>query len=156
MSEKLLVILLLGPVLGPGLSLFVTPIFVFLRKLFYVPLARKKMVAQAAAKGHQVTANLVRSHEKVMGEAGGPIYYSNTEYGIYQYEYNGRKYTYRAATSMNLSDHIVLYFDKKPRKACLPSEFGLSETRWIKYFVMISCIMCVLVWIVGIGYVDNL
>jgi len=155
MNESVLVIVLSGPVLGIFLALLATPLFVFLRKMFYVPLARKKMVAKAAARGHVVTAYLVRSYDKVGGEAGGPIYSANTEYGVYRYTYNGRNYTYHASTTRNLPEQIILYFDKRPRKACLESEFGLSETRWVKYFLLTSCIMCIVVWIVGMGYVNG-
>jgi len=43
---------------SPIFSLFVTPIFCFLRKIIFVPLVQNKILKKAIANGHMVTGRL--------------------------------------------------------------------------------------------------
>ena len=154
MNDYQLVVFLLGFFAGPGLALLATPVFVFLKKLFYVPFARKRMLAKAVAKGHAVTAYLEKSRDVYNGMENGPMYRTNYTHGYYRYEWNGRMYTYWAKTANHLPEQITLYFKKNPRKACSASEFGLNEIGWGGAFLIMSVVMCIVVWIVGMNYVS--
>lgn len=156
MNDYQIIVILLGFVLGPGLALLATPIFVYLRKLFYVPLARKKMVNKAIAKGHVVTGYLENSYDRYDGRPGGPLQATPYSVGNYRYEYRGRQYLYSGKSANRLPEQVTLYFQRKPSKACLASELGLRESNWFLYFLGLSVVMCVLVWIVGMIYVSGM
>lgn len=156
MTDYQMIAFAMGFFVGPGLALIATPVFIFLQKLFYVPLARKKMLKKAIAKGNVVTAYLVKSNNVYSGSNDGTMGMTPYMHGYYRYEYRGKSYTYWAKTANTLPEQITLYFKKKPRKACLASEFGLNESNWIVSFLIMSVIMCVVVWIVGMNYVSHM
>lgn len=156
MTDYQIIVFLLGFFLGPGLALLATPVFVFLRKLFYVPLARQKMLQKAIAKGNIVTARLASGHDQYVGTSDGTLRPGIYRNGFYRYTYGNRTYTYMAKSSGMLPEQITLYFQRKPGKACLASELGLRESRWFLYFLGLSVVMCIVVWIVGMSYVSGM
>lgn len=123
-----------------------TPVFCYLRKVFYVPLARKKMMEKAVADGHIVKAKIDKSNMIV----GGSEYTLPTgEYRVtYRYEYAGKEYKYRGMCTGRPDDEVTLYFEKKPNLACSYYELGYRESNWHRYYwwMVLICFAVVLIY----------
>lgn len=155
-QAKLVLIIILSIILGPFFSLFVTPIFCWLRKVYYVPVVNQKILQKAIDKGHTVNASLVKSGD-IVGVMQTNVDTSGVVdtgkiMGTYLYEYNGKKYKHHINTRNRLPEEITLYFIKNPRKASLPSEIGYSESNWLLYYLVISIISCIITLIAGMFY----
>lgn len=125
-------------------AIFITPIFIFLRKLFYGPFINKKLVEKAKAKGNIVTASLV-NYFSLHDHSGQFKRTTGEEMGIYEYEVNGRKYKYRLMSFNTLPKEITLYYLYRPRKAMLYKELYVTErSPWFRSFMAI-CFICWLI-----------
>jgi len=153
--------------LGLLCSVFVTPIVVLLRKLFYVPFMRKRYLDKAIKNKHFVTAKLVRSGELTnnFGEFG---FVSGCEVGLYEYEYGGKKYKTKliaSSPSEHISETVELYFIKNPKNACFANELGLrGNSHWILHYFAVATIISLVAFVIcGTGdglsalqsFVDN-
>lgn len=147
--------ILVSIILAPIVSLVVTPIFCLLRKMFYVPLIRNKLLKDAQEKGNVVVAHYVKSHEIMNdnGEFGSTS--SGKSIGIYQYQYGGKNYKYKIVTRDHMPDEITLYFSKKPGKATLADEIGLRESHWFIYYLILSLIIAVVIFFLGVNYIAS-
>ncbi len=144
MSAEMKTMILLGIVLGPFFSLMITPVFCFLRKLVYVPFAKKRYKEEAIRAGRVAVGTLV----KHIPGLGGP------DKLIYQYEYKGKQYRYDCFTSGYVNENINLYFMKNPRKATVASSLGLHESNWMKYYLVLSVICGIAVFFAGMWYLS--
>lgn len=118
-------------------AIVITPIFIFLRKLFYGPFINKKLIEKAKEKGNIITARLIKHYDQHNHNKNG-MTVTGKEIGVYEYEVNGRKYKYRLLTINGLRQEITLYYLKNPRKAMLSKELYITErSPWIKSFFAI-------------------
>ena len=134
-----------GLTVGLLTSIVVTPIFCFLRKLFFVPFIRDKLKKKAIEKGHVVVAHRV---ERYPGHDA-----SDYEVGVYQFEYRGKVYKIRLKSQYYLETETKLYWLKKPRTARPADYLGYEETSWFKYYLIIALIICMLCSVGGMLYV---
>ena len=141
-----------GIVYGLLVSIAITPLFCFVRKIWYVPLVQKKYVKKAIEDGRVVQAKLMKSWDSWNQSESGAIIASNEVLGVYTYEYKGKKYKYRASSTSHLADELTLYFLKNPRKASLENEIGFRESNWIQYYFVIAAIGCVKYMLFGVTY----
>lgn len=126
-------------------AIFITPIFIFLRKLFYGPFINKKLVEKAKSKGNIVTARFVKHYDAYDYNRNGKYQVNGKEIGVYEYEVNGRKYKFRSISINGLPREITLYYLNNPRKASFAKELYVTErSPWFKSFMAI-CFICWLV-----------
>jgi len=149
MLTKMIPMALLGIILGPILSIVITPLVCLLRKVFVLPIIRPKIRKKVLEKGHIVTAHLIRQND-ILNDNGTV---SCNEIAVYQYEYNNITYKYKSISAGTSSKEIELYFMKNPRKATTYNEIGLKETHWLKYYLLISVLIAIIVTFVGVKYV---
>ena len=125
-------------------AIFITPAFIFLRKLFYGPFINKKLIEKAKAKGNVVTGYLV-DHYSLHEHSNNHMRMTGEEMGIYKYAVNGRNYKFRLMSFNTLPKEITLYYLYRPRKAMLYKELYVTErSPWIKSFFVI-CFVCWLI-----------
>ena len=100
--------LMIGAFAGAVVALPVCLVVYILRKMYYVPFARKKQLKDA----HTVEAKCI-PHSIRHGEPGDPILVK------YRYEVNGRKYTFSTRIhDRDIPHSITLYYlGDDPRKA---------------------------------------
>ena len=121
-------------------AIFITPIFIFLRKIIYGPTINKRLFEQAKEKGNVVVAKLIKHYDQY-NHNGAYKNVSGKEIGIYEYEVNDRKYKYRFITINGLHKEITLYYIKNPRKASVPKEMFITQSSpWIVSFLLIGFI----------------
>lgn len=150
MSAKLLAYIILGVCLGPIASVAITPIFCVLWKIFYLPFIRKKLLEKAKADGHVVEAHLIKKHNiRNHNNRNGVPLPTMEDMGTYNYEVNGKKYRYRLVSSVCIPKTVTLYYIKKPRKATLANDLGNWESPWIKFYLVISLVVAIIIVIVG-------
>lgn len=148
MAAKIIAYALLGIFLGPVASLAITPIFCLLRKIFYVPLIRKRLIKKATEDGHVVEAHLQKK-ETLMNYTQNSVLPTMKEMGTYAYQVDGKKYVYQHITALGLHDTVTLYYIKKPRKATVGGDLGNWESPWLKYYLLISLLVAVATFIIG-------
>ncbi len=145
MEAKLIAYIIFGMAVGLVASLFITPIFCFLRVVFFVPFARRKYLEKAKKDGHVVEAYLKKKHSLMPGDDNSTVT-TPQEMGTYIYYVNGRKYKYRLMTDAKpgLDKTITLFYIKRPRKAEVGGNLGNREVPWIKSYLIISLIVTIL------------
>lgn len=148
MDAKTVLMIGLGVIIGPALSVIITPIFCLLRKMFIVPFLRKGLLEKAKRKGHIVKAHLVKTVPVYDFKLGT----TDKQRGYYKYECNGKEYEYVCESYYEPGQELTLYYVKNPRKACLDRYLGMSERVWPKYYLLISVIMAVVVFVIGVNY----
>lgn len=149
MEAKIIACVLIGIFLGPVASLAITPLFCLLRKLFYVPFIRKSLREKAERKGNVVEASLQKSHTLRNHDSGmGPMP-TMKEMGTYNYQVNGKAYTYRHISANRLPDTLLLYYIKKPGKATVANDLGNWESPWLKIYLIVSLLVAIATVIVG-------
>ena len=80
MNAAVMTAVLVSIMVGAVLAVPLTPVMCLLRKIFYVPFIRSRLVEKAAAEGHVVTAYLEKSGELYdVDENGGRIYTNKSE-----------------------------------------------------------------------------
>lgn len=149
MEAKIIAYVLIGIFLGPVASLAITPVFCLLRKIFYVPLIREKLREKAKEEGHVVQATLQKHHNIRRYDTGfGPMS-TMKEFGTYTYSVNGKQYKYQHITARGLHNNLTLYYIKNPRKATVGGDLGNWETPWFKFYLIISLLVAVITFVVG-------
>lgn len=119
------------------------PIFI-IRGTVLVTLRKPgKAVGLAKARGHVVTARLVKTHWRVPDNPRDLV--ERYSLGIYEYEYRGKVYRYKY-TAMDPPDELTLYFVSNPRKAATESDTKLMSAHWGRWYLVIFAIVFVLVY----------
>ena len=138
MDIEIITNLILAISYGIAIAIFITPIFVYLKKVMYYPTQNKKWLDKAIKDGNIVTAKKIKEHD-CYNDAG---LHNGSTMATYQYTYNGKTYKARFISYNNQPDEINLYFISNPRKA----EFGGSlwvsaKNNWIKsyLFMVLFC-----------------
>lgn len=149
MKAEMIIAIITGVLAGPMLAIFVTPIFVLVKNMFYTPLMQNRYLRKAVDKGHVVEARFESSHD-IYSHQNGDHSYTGRERGSYVYEWKGKKYKYSAVTRNRLPETISLYFLKNPRKASPQDMIGYKEVGWFKCYLMSSLIMMVVAGMVAI------
>lgn len=132
-----------------AVSLVLTPVVVLLRKQFYVPLIRKKLLQKAIEREHVVQAVLMDEWNAIdPNNSHTDVATSRYASGVYQYEYGGKTYKYRVSTRTALPKQIELYFINNPAKAGSVDAIGLRETSfkvWLGiYFSLVPIVAVVM------------
>ena len=148
MEAKIIACALIGIFLGPVASLAITPVFCFLRTIFFVPFIRGKLREEAERKGHVVEAHLLKSHNIMSHDTDGVPLPTMEDMGTYSYEVNGKTYKYRLLSTTGIPQTITLYYIKKPRKATLANDLGTWEAPWLKFYLIISLVVAVITFVV--------
>lgn len=138
METRTIALILASAVMGMVVAIPITPVFSILRKIFYVPFIRRRLLKRATEQGHVVQARLMRAHDEYIENERVGRTPSHFQEGIYCYEYDGRSYRYRYSTSGTMPLELTLYFQKRPRRACLPSELGVRESNWLLHYAGLS------------------
>ena len=71
------------------------------------------------------------------------------EMGTYNYQVNGKDYTYRHISANRLPDTLLLYYIKKPGKATVANDLGNWESPWLKIYLIVSLLVAIATVIVG-------
>lgn len=145
MESRTIALILVSAVMGMIVAIPVTPVFSILRKIFYVPFIRRRLLRQATEQGHVVQARLVRERDEYIEHKSLGRISSNCQEGIYCYEYGGRSYRYRYSTSGVMPQELTLYFQKWPRRACLSHELGVRESNWLLHYAGLSVLAAVVI-----------
>lgn len=131
-------------IMGMMLSVFLTLGFYVVRGMFYVPFIRRRLVETAEREGHVVQARLLKQRDVYTDDPRLGNTASGKQRALYQYEYRGKAYRYSYTTSGIVPEELTLYFQSRPRKACLSRELGLREFRWLRYYIIFSLAAAVL------------
>lgn len=143
MNVRIMTTLLVSTMVGIMLAVPLTPVMCLLRKIFFVPFIRSRLVEKAVAKGHVVTAYLQKSGGLYgVDEAGGRIC-TNWAEGDYRYTYNGQNYRYRYRTTGEMPPELTLYFQRQPRRACLIRELGALESPLLKCYALTALLAAI-------------
>lgn len=138
MSSEIIARVIVAMCFGIALSLFITPIFVFIRKIMYGPFSNKKLLKKAIDEGHIVQAKLVESYSSLN---------NNKEHLIYEYEWKGKTYKYRCISKSYTGNpsSFELYFIKNPRKAGNCDELYITaKSPWIASYLIITVIISII------------
>lgn len=151
-TGRIIAIVLIGITVGLVFSLAVTPLFIFLRKIFYVPIIRKRLFEKAKADGHIIEATLVKtiSGYYAYEEADKDLKAIETRY-VYHYDCGGKIGKYVTDSTNTPPEKITLYYIKNPRKATAANELGTYETpwtTWAKSYLVISLVIAIAATIV--------
>lgn len=95
---------------------------------------RDSALEEAIRKGHTVNAVLYKRRATVKTMPGTHEFWSSI--GYYNYEYKGRKYTYKY-WSDNPPATLKLYFIRKPSKATVAGALSPVTTNWALVFVIV-------------------
>lgn len=149
MDKQLLVKGITAIAFGIAGSIVFTPIFIFLRKMFYGPTQKKKLLDKAIEKGHYVTAKLKREYDIKNDDFTD----SGKVIGIYEYEYNGKKYKTRGRGINHCPETIELYFINNPKKVGTVDDLYITaHSPWLKSFMVIGIICWILGFVLLIKY----
>lgn len=149
MMAKMIAYGLVGICLGPLASLAITPIFMYLRIIFFVPFIRRRLWEEAERKGHVIEASLKKTQDLTEYDTELGRVPTMRKMGTYSYQVNGKNYTYRGISSNRLPETITLYYIKKPKKATLSNRLGNWEQPWLKCYLGISLFVTIATVIVG-------
>ncbi|MBQ9072389.1 MAG: hypothetical protein IJY25_04460 [Bacilli bacterium] len=145
MNTELLAKAITSIVFGIVGTIFITPIFIFLRKIFYGPFINKKLVERAKVKGNVITARLIKHYDDYDYNRSGKYMTNGKEIGVYEYEHNGRKYKYRLISINRLPQEITLYYLNKPKKATVSNDIYITQrSPWFRSFLVIGLICCLI------------
>lgn len=136
MSSEIIARVIVAMCFGIALSLFITPVYIFIRKIMYGPFLNKKLLKKAIDAGHIVQAKQVKSYS-----AG------DKEHLIYEYEWNGKTYKCRGISNSYTGNpsSFELYFIKNPRKVANCDELYLTaKSPWIVSYLIIALIISII------------
>lgn len=146
MGMRTLALLLASISMGFSLAIVITPGFCFIRKLFYVPLIRRRLLERVVQQDHIVQAYLDHYNGEHIEHGTLGRVMSNYYNAVYNYEYKGRRYRYRYTTTGAIPSELTLYFLKRPSKACLSDELGLRESPWLRCYLVISLLLTLVIF----------
>ncbi len=138
MSSEMIARVIVAMCFGIALSLFITPVYIFIRKIMYGPFTNKKLLKKAIDAGHIVQAKLVKSYGSLN---------KGTEQLIYEYEWEGKTYKYRCISHSYTGnpESFELYFINNPRKAANCDElYVTARSPWIVSYLIITVIISII------------
>lgn len=149
MSIEIITNLILALSFGIAIALFITPIFVYLKKIMYHKTQNKKWLDKAIKDGHIVTAKKIKEHDLYRNTNNGLRVTDNSTMATYQYTYNGKTYKKKFVSYNNQSDEINLYFINNPRKAeCGTNLWVSAKNHWIRsYLLMVLAVAIISLFI---------
>lgn len=110
--------------------------------MFIMPFTKEKELQKAHEKGRVITANFLKSiHPKGAGSASEPRIW-----GIYEYQYNGKKYKYKNVYGISPPCQETLYFKKNPKNAKNRVSFGRMENGKFMLYLMMSLLIFISTW----------
>ena len=114
------------------------PVFI-IRSLIAVNIKKPgKAVEMAKARGHVVTANLVKVQWSVPDNLDDVT--DRYSVGVYEYVYRGRKYKYKN-TCMEPPEEVTLYFINNPRHAGSEGELKIMNSNLLKTYLIVFAIL---------------
>lgn len=155
MSSEDTVVMAVCAIAGLLIACPLTPIIQLIRRIFYVPFIRPKLLQKAISRGHVVIGRLLRNDEMLKGSIVYMMIDPRKNVGIYHYEYNGRFYKY-VASGRNLPGEVELYFENDPSKACSASELGSREGAAFTCFIIAFMVSTLIVYALGGGFIRSL
>lgn len=149
MNPEIIANLILAFCFGFTIAIFITPIFVYLKKIMYHPTQKKKIFEEARKKGHVVKAKLIKEHDIKEYNTQSGYYYNGKKMATYEYSYNGKTYRRKFISFNKFSDEVDLYFISNPKKA----EFGgnlwtTAKNHWIKSFFLMTLLCSIISWFI--------
>ena len=121
---------------------FAIPVFIINVAVCSTKKNNQRALEKAIARGHVVTAVLKKRSAPVFDYTSnhdGGTYYRVT----YEYEYKGRKYTFKAWMH-DPAYTETLYFVDNPRKAALKGALNEMNYKGIMIYGIIAAILCLL------------
>lgn len=110
--------------------------------MFIMPFTKGKELQKANEQGRVITANFVKSiHPKGVGATS-----DHGVWGIYEYEYDGKKYKYKGLYNLSAPVNETLYFKKNPKKATNSMNFGKMENGKFSLFAVVFIIVFIATW----------
>ena len=145
MNSEIISKIIIGSAFGIGIAIFLTPIYVYLKKIFYNPTQNKKLLDKAIKQGHIVNAKLIKTND-ILKDNGFGFVATGEEIATYEYSYNGKTYKRKFMGFNKFGSEVELYFISNPRKV----EFGDNLWTTIKNHWIISYLFIVLIiWIIS-------
>ena len=148
MNTETITNLILAFCFAVPITIVLTPIFIYLKKVIYHPFLKKKLLDAAIKKGHIVKAKLIKEQDiKEYTQQGS--YYTGERMATYEYSYNGKTYRRRFMSFNKFADEVNLYFIRNPAKA----EFGgdiwtTAKNHWIRSFLILTLVGTLVLWII--------
>lgn len=148
MNAETIANLILAFCFGFVIAIFITPIFVYLKKIMYHPTQKKKLLDEAIKKGHVVTAKLIKTHDINKHTEMG-VHPTGQKMATYEYSYNGKTYRRKFMSFNKFGEEVDLYFISNPRKA----EFGgnlwtTAKNHWIRSFLLMTVLCSIISWFI--------
>ena len=129
---------------GVANSIILTPIFIIVRKFLYMPTQNRKLFDYARKNNHILTGKLIKQYD-VKNQQDN---WNNQAIGIYEFEYNGKKFRKKFMGYSNFPSTQDFYYVKNPKKVCNQDELFLSvKSPWIFSFLIISIISFIIFYI---------
>ena len=145
MSIEIITNLILALSFGIEIAIFITPIFVYLKKIMYHPTQKKKLLEEAIKKGHVVKAKLIKEQDLREYDTQFGYRYTGQVMATYEYSYNGKIYRRKFISFNKFGDEANLYFISNPRKA----EFGgnlwvTAKNHWIRSYLLMVLVVAII------------
>ena len=145
MSIEIITNLILALSFGIAIAIFITPIFVYLKKIMYHPTQKKKLLEEAIKKGHVVKAKLIKEQDLREYDTQFGYRYTGQVMATYEYSYNGKIYRRKFISFNKFGDEANLYFISNPRKA----EFGgnlwvTAKNHWIRSYLLMVLVVAII------------
>ena len=137
--EELFGVIMTRVFVAAAISGAATLVICFLLNSIVMPFTRLKGIDKAKAEGRMVTGVLVKTIRPYMLDSSESGVHTSTE-GIFQYEYNGKKYQYRGRYHVSPPTEEKLYFRKDPSKARPDAEYGKLESEWKAIFAVLAAV----------------
>lgn len=145
MDTKIITNLILALSFGIAIALFITPIFVYFKKIMYHKTQNKKWLDKAIKDGHIVTAKKIKEHDLYRNTNNGLRVTDNSTMATYQYTYNGKIYTKKFVSYNNQSDEINLYFINNPKRAeCGTNLWVSAKNHWIRSYLLMVLVVAII------------
>lgn len=145
MSIEIITNLILALSFGIAIAIFITPIFVYLKKIMYHHTQKKKLLEEAIKKGHVVKAKLIKEQDLREYDTQFGYRYTGQIMATYEYSYNGKIYRRKFISFNKFGDEVDLYFISNPRKA----EFGgnlwiTAKNHWIRSYLFMVLFIAII------------
>ena len=145
MNPEVIANLILAFCFGFTIAIFITPIFVYLKKIIYHRTQNKKWLDKAIKEGHIVTAKKIKEHDCYRETSDGLRVPDGSTMATYQY--NEKTYKKRFISYNNQSDEINLYFISNPRKAETGDGLWISaKNHWIRSYLLMVLFFSIISW----------
>lgn len=107
------------------------------------PKKREAILEEAIRSGHTVNAGLIKRRATRKAIPGTHEFWSSI--GYYEYEYKGKKYTYKYWAD-NPPATLKLYFVKNPAKATVAGALSPVTTNWPLTYVIVALALYFLIF----------